>query len=547
VHPILTEAVTNVAGRSDLLAGAAVLGGVLIYLQSAEAVGWRRTSWLTALALIAAAGASAKESAVVLPVVIALYEIVWWRRDQIRPLLFGCAVATSAIAVVLLQRWYVLHVSLPAETPFGDNPIVAAGFWQGRLTALSVLARYLWLAAWPKTLSADYSFSQIPLATGTPLEWLSWITVAGAAAALLIAFRRNKAVFFLGAFAFLSILPASNLVITTGSIMGERLLYLPLVGLLTIAAMVIEAGCRRLPKPAIPGVCIFLIVVVLYSARTSMRNLDWRDEHTLAAVGVWTSPYSHKVHRELAMDLLRNDPSPSSVDRVVAEADRSIAILAAVPDDINPWNTWRDAAIAHLARAEARPCSGAETEWQTCLPAAGDASYIDSERAAYLATRAAEMESAGRNAFNRRHGTNIQPAARLAECYSILGRASLHIGKPSAALAAALRAKTMAPDSPQAYAEIAEADLLNRQQREAAITLAEGIFITRNTGLRDRLAKLYLNGYDRLGCAVRPGPNGPTVDPACETVRSDFCTAASRMNRPEMSAEFSCSDRKRGS
>ncbi len=46
---------------------------------------------------------------------------------------------------MLWQRAVVLSGALPAEYPFLDNPIAGAGFWIGRLTAVKVLARYLWL------------------------------------------------------------------------------------------------------------------------------------------------------------------------------------------------------------------------------------------------------------------------------------------------------------------------------------------------------------------------------------------------------------------
>src|SRR5262249_37194330 len=52
VHPILTESVTNIVGRADLLAGATMLAGLLIHLRSMETSGWARARWLTALALV---------------------------------------------------------------------------------------------------------------------------------------------------------------------------------------------------------------------------------------------------------------------------------------------------------------------------------------------------------------------------------------------------------------------------------------------------------------------------------------------------------------
>ncbi len=87
VHPVLTESVTNIVGRADLLAGMTVLGGLLVYLRSTEATGWRRAEWLAGLAAITAVGVFCKESAVTVAGIVALYEFVWWKRERMRALL----------------------------------------------------------------------------------------------------------------------------------------------------------------------------------------------------------------------------------------------------------------------------------------------------------------------------------------------------------------------------------------------------------------------------------------------------------------------------
>src|SRR6516164_8385712 len=90
VHPVLTESVTNIVGRADLLAGMAVLGGFLIYLKSTESRGWNRAAWLAALAGVTTIGVFSKESAVAILPLIVLYELVWWNpRPHHRPLLWG--------------------------------------------------------------------------------------------------------------------------------------------------------------------------------------------------------------------------------------------------------------------------------------------------------------------------------------------------------------------------------------------------------------------------------------------------------------------------
>src|SRR5450759_1300763 len=74
VHPVLTESVTNMVGRADLLAGMAVLGGWLLYRKSTESSGWRRWAYLGALSATTAVGVFSKESAVTVLPVIVLYE-----------------------------------------------------------------------------------------------------------------------------------------------------------------------------------------------------------------------------------------------------------------------------------------------------------------------------------------------------------------------------------------------------------------------------------------------------------------------------------------
>ena len=73
------------------------------------------------------------------------------------------------LAVYLAVRWYVARIGLPPEeiSPV-DNPIVEASLWTGRLTALKVMVSQLWLVLWPRSLSADYSYRQIPLVAWPP-------------------------------------------------------------------------------------------------------------------------------------------------------------------------------------------------------------------------------------------------------------------------------------------------------------------------------------------------------------------------------------------
>lgn len=526
LHPVLTEAVSNVGGRADLLAAAAVLGGFLLYLNARHAEGPRRIRLLTALAAVAAAGACAKESAVVLPAVFVLYELCHWRAARLRPLLGACVATGVPIAAFLILRAWVLATSLPAEFPFVDNPIAEAPFLPGRLTALGVLARYLWLTVWPATLSADYSYPQIPLATPAPLDWLIAAIVPCGLIAALFALRRRPILAFLAGAAFLAILPASNLLVTTGTIMAERLLYLPSVALVALLALAVH----KLPPRIAPA--LLAVVALTFGVRTWLRNPDWRDDYAVAAAGVVSSPASFKPHRLLADYLLKTSPSPSNIARMVAEADLAVHALESLPDELAIVAPWNVAGAAHIVRGDMCNKGG-------CGDPAFDP-HPDYQRAADLATRSTRIETAARARWNRRHNANNPPAPMAAEAFRILATADLRLARPTPALEAAQRARDLDPSNPEAYAAIANADAALGRGEEAAIALIEGMSVTSDNGLRDNLLALYKSGVDPQGCAIIAGPRGPALNPSCAIVRRNFCAAAAHVHRDDILRQFEC-------
>ena len=526
VHPALTESVTNIVGRADLLAGMAVLGGFLMYLKSSDTTGKRRIGWLAGLAGATAVGAFSKESAVVLPGVIILYELTLHspgrsveERTGERPIanrprvsnpphmvsvVVGCLATILPIAAMLWQRSLVLAAAPPAEFPFVDNPITGADFWIGRMTAIKVLARYLWLTIWPVKLSADYSYSEIPLVRGSVADWTAWIAVAVVLCLVALAWRRNRLVFFFACFGFLNLLPAANLLFPIGTIMAERLLYLPLVGWLACLVIAIHSVRRA---------HIFLTaIVVVFAVRTWVRNLDWKDDLAMASASVQASPGSFKGHRLLAVALFQAQPDYSNIDRVLEESNKSLAILRTLPDHLNVPSPWNEAAAYQVAKGDS-------------LRGASNEPY---EEAVRTAKRAIAIE-----------GARDRPVA--AESYRLLATAHLRLHQAEQARAAAMQARAIEPLNVDVYGQIADSYLAQSRGEDAAITLAEGMFATGDGSLRNDLLKLYQSGIDTAGCAVVSGPRGPALNPECDIVRRDLCAGAARAGRMDLRRQLPCS------
>jgi tetratricopeptide (TPR) repeat protein len=521
VHPVLTESVTNMIGRSDLLSALAILCGFLMYLKSAESAGWRRLAWLAGLMGVTTVGVFSKESAVAIVGVIGLYELTWWKeRKQGRVLFLGCVATLLPIAAMLYQRSIVLAAARPGEFHFYDNPIVGADFWTGRLTAIKVIARYLWLTLWPDKLSIDYSYAQIPLAHGSLQDWAAWITVLAVAILVVALYWWNRTAFFLASFAALTFVPTANLLFPIGTIMAERFLYIPAIGLLACLVMVIYAvGNRVHLKRFAPA--MLCVITVAFAVRTWVRNGDWQDELALAEATVRTSPNSYMAHEMLAVQLYTSRATGSNRDRAIAEADRAVAILDSLPDARNNPAAYRRAGSFHLAEGDLlhqRDGPGSKQEYERAAELLKHSVAIDK-------SARAEYDRKGGAEWARRHsalavGAKLDPEARwmLAAAYWRLGRAE-------EANAAAREALALHPKNAEAYRQISFAFAAQDRIDDAAITLIEGELITSDLSLRTDLLDLYHSAFGD-SCAVTTGPNGPAINIACERVHKQFCAAS---------------------
>ncbi|SPE35863.1 conserved membrane hypothetical protein [Candidatus Sulfopaludibacter sp. SbA6] len=521
VHPASTESVTNIVGRSDLLAAMATLGGFLMYLKSTTAGPWR-VAWLVGLGVVTAAGVESKESAVMILAVIALYELAWPGRRRWPDFLSGALATGIPIAGMLLQRASVLAASPPAQFPFTDNPIADAGFWIGRLTALKVIAHYLAQAVWPWRLSIDYSYSQVHLGIGSAADCLSVAVTLLAAAGLVGLWRWNRTAFFLAGFALIVFLPTSNLLFPIGAIRADRFLYLPVAGVLGCVVLAVDWLGSRMRSPLVAP-AILLAMTAGLAVRTWARNADWRDEITLASADVETSPRSFKLHRMLAMSMFAADPSHANIDRVVEEIDRSLAIVDPLPALQNVPETYYFAGADYLTKGDRLQTAGA----------AGTAAY---RRARELLERCIEINQAQEEQVNqayeqRREARHEKRAPGVVgrtklDAYGLLAEASQRLGDMDGALRAANEAQRMAPQDPETYNQIADLLLKRDQGNEAAVVLTEGMLITSDPGLRANLVQLYGSSTDPANCTLVPGPNGPAINPRCQIVLDHMCAAA---------------------
>lgn len=320
LHPIHVEAVANVVGRKDVLAGGFALALVAAH-RGAVATGGAR---LLLAPLAYAAAMLSKESGVAAVALVAAADLLVpvaadpaARRRRL--------VALHASYAALLAGYLALHrvvvgAALAQPVAFEENPLAHAPTAERVLTAVALLGKGLLLQLAPLRLSPDYSHDAFPLVTSPVDPRLAAAVALLAAWAVSGALLRRRAPVVLLALAWYlaAILPTSNLLVAIGAPLGERFLYLPSAALAILAGAGIAAAWSRAPRLAAAAVTTAGAALL---AGTLAYGRAWADEWSLTRAALAGAPRSCRAHLREAALLRRESP-----ERALAATDRALAI-----------------------------------------------------------------------------------------------------------------------------------------------------------------------------------------------------------------------------
>lgn len=300
VHPLQTEAVGYVSGRSEVLCACWFLASCLAARRAMrERSGWQ----VTAAAGFGLLALASKEIAVVLPIVLVGYDALLGpggsegRRWRLTRLFIPAALVLVAAALVRLLAFGAVA---------GLPPVRAALL--NLLTQAAVIWRYAGLLIWPQGQSIMHGVHR---AAGLA-DPLGLAALAGIAALCAAAFRmrRTAPLAAFGLLWFLAVLAPSSSVIPLREGMAEHRAYLASAGLFIIAADLVArwrapggmpGDARRAigrPGGLAAGAAAVLILVVLLGGLTIRRNRVWASpvalwsEATVHAAGMWEPSYA---------------------------------------------------------------------------------------------------------------------------------------------------------------------------------------------------------------------------------------------------------------
>lgn len=295
-HPVHVEAVTQVVGRTELLAAGFGFLSWHAYLRIGEGRYWRWLAWAAF-----AGGMYAKESALTLIGVIGLAELC---AGRLRTRQAWQRAALDAVGYLVVAASYICIRRLVNGRfgVHGDQTFFYGDPWHTRLLTMAQgFVEYFRLLVFPYKLCAFYDFSFFPkVSTVTPRVAASLLLVAVVIGIGLWAWRRQPLVAFAILMFFVSVSLVSNIVVPTGLLIAERVLYVPSVSICLLWGLGLATLYQRAPAGRYAAVGLCVLILGLMSWRTITRNPDWTDNTAYAQALVRDAPGNPKGWLALA-------------------------------------------------------------------------------------------------------------------------------------------------------------------------------------------------------------------------------------------------------
>jgi len=269
VHPLLTESVTSVIQRNELIVGLFYLLTLYFVLRSCDSA--QKASWYACAIVACLLGMASKEVMATAPLMVWFYDRAFLSGSFKQALR-----QRGRLYLGLAATWLLLGLLIFSHSD--RNQTVGFGhgvtWWAYALTQCWAIGRYLVLALWPQNLVFDYGSQVIK---DFALVWPQAAILLVLLAATLYATIRYPKLGFAGCWFFGILAPSSSIVPLTTQTIAEHRMYLPLI---PVAVLAMVGLFSKTSKNA--GLAIVALVAALLGWGTVRRNDVYR-----SALSLW--------------------------------------------------------------------------------------------------------------------------------------------------------------------------------------------------------------------------------------------------------------------
>jgi tetratricopeptide (TPR) repeat protein len=354
-HPINTQPVNYISGRSTLLAGCFALICFLLYAAGRESPGTFQGFVFLAGSLLAYACAlCSKEEAVAVPGLLLAYELCRFRLRIDKGAVFR--IFFNLLPILVFTIGFIIFVVHILGIVQDTQP--ARGMWENLLTQSRALFIYLQLIAAPSNLSIDHVVAP-STSILEPSAMASVVAVVAVLAGSVLVARSVPLVSF-GIWWFMLALAPSSTLIALKLVVNEQRLYLPAIGMMLVAAAgfgtalerAASAGEKYSSRALTCGLAILLIIL---SALTMKRNTEWRTPLSLWTSALEEYPESGRATTQIANIYM----GMGRFEEALEAAREAVKIVPDVPEArVTLAMAYSQSGLLKEALAEARAAVG---------------------------------------------------------------------------------------------------------------------------------------------------------------------------------------------
>ena len=301
VHPVYTEAVNGINFREDLLVTTFFALSLITFIKAR----WKLSLLLFACALLS------KESAIVFPLILILYQYIFVKDAGLREW-FNRNKGYSIGILILIAGYLAGLFMLLNKTDLPRVEFLGPGWYQTTITAGAIIADYVRLLLFPTQLSIDHNPGIIKSIFN--VRALSGIGFVACSFTVSVFFLKKRAVYsFFFPWFLITLIPVAGTLYQQPS--AERFLYLPSIGMMFLMASVSVFIYEKIVAPALRKVVIFLILTIIfsYSLIGIDRNRVWENDYSIWSDAVMKAPGSQRANFNLGRQYHKRKDYPNAL------------------------------------------------------------------------------------------------------------------------------------------------------------------------------------------------------------------------------------------
>ena len=331
VHPLHTEAVANIKGRDEIMA-------LLFCLWSYYIIDKEKKSTVLSLAmagLVFFLGLLSKENAITFLVIIPL--IFWQLKSyslniiikKSSPFLF------AGIIFLVIRNQIIGNNVGGVSQELMNNPFLK---WNGSQyipfstsEKLALIAntffQYIKLFIFPHPLTHDYYPKHIDATSFNNLGSILGLVLALVSASFALLKLKSSRIISFGLIFFgVTLSLVINILFPIGTIMSERFMFMPSLGLAIIFSYLLLVGLKH-EKHKKWVSYLFTVVVLFFCTKTFIRNFDWKNNFTLFSKDIEVSKNSAKLNNAIGGEIIANALSEEDAIKRDHELRRAMPYL----------------------------------------------------------------------------------------------------------------------------------------------------------------------------------------------------------------------------